>query len=107
MAERVCALAMNCGVECRAAWTDMRDHMRTEAPGADAATGKMWRRAGGEMGATHTHGATAEMDSAAAKMGSTAATTEVRAATAAANMAAATTAETAASGVSSSRQAKR
>src|SRR5580693_6827859 len=102
------ALPVDRGLECRSArMTDMRGRRtRTQAPGADPAAVKMWRRVGGEMGATHAHGATAEMRSAAAhvhaaaaKMGATAATTEVSATTA-------TAAETA-SRVSSSRQAKR
>ena len=88
----------------------------------------MLRRAGGEMPATHTHGATAEMGTAAththgaaAKVSSaaatptaevsatTAATAEVRAtATSAAKMSTTTApAETAASRVSSRRQTKR
>ena len=87
----------------------------------------MWRRVGGEMRATHTHRATAEMGSAAththcaataAKMGAaaptaevsaTTATAEVTAATAAADMATASAAaaETAAaSGISNRRQTK-
>jgi hypothetical protein len=88
----------------------------------------MWRRVGGEMGATHTHSATTEMGSAtthvhgaaakmsapaaktaAAKMGATAAAPEVSAATAATKVSATTTsaAETAtASRVGSRRQAK-
>jgi hypothetical protein len=119
--ECVRALAVDRGLECRSArMTDVRGRRtRTQAPGVDPAAvdpaaAKMWRRVGGEMGATHAHGATAEMRSAAAhvhaaaaKMGATAATTEVSAATAAANMSATTAAAETASRVSSSRQAKR
>jgi hypothetical protein len=114
--ETMGALAVDRGLECRSArMTDMRGRRtRTETPGVDPAAAKMWRRVGGEMGATHAHGATAEMRSAAAhvhaaaaKMGATAATTEVSAATAAANMSATTAAAETASRVSSSRQAKR
>jgi hypothetical protein len=96
--------------------------MRTQVPGVDPAAVEMWRRVGGQMGATHTHGTTAEMRSAAthahgatAKMGATA-TTEVSAATTAAKVTAAASAAnmattaapetTAASGISNCRQTK-
>jgi hypothetical protein len=77
----------------------------------------MWSRVGGEMRATHTHRATAEMDGAAththsatatAEVSATAATTEVTAPTTAADMSTASAAaETAAaSGIGDSRQTK-
>jgi hypothetical protein len=90
--------------------------------GIDPAAVKMRRRVGGDMPATHTHGATAEMGTAAththgaaAKVSSATATAEVRATTAATaevSTTAATTdvttataaAKTAASGVSIRRQ---
>jgi hypothetical protein len=98
--------------------------MRTQAPGVDPpgidpAAVKMRRRVGGDMPATHTHGATAEMGTAAthmhgaaAKMSAATATAEVRAAAATAEVSttAATTdvttatAAAAASGVSIRRQ---
>src|SRR5580704_18071995 len=112
--------------------TDMRGRRtRIEAPGVDPAgidpaAAKMRRRVGGEMPATHTHGAAAEMGratththGAAAKVSSatpaaemsatTAATAEVTAAATSAAKVTTTTAaaaETAASCVSSRRQTK-
>src|SRR5579862_942951 len=108
--------------------------MRTQAPGIDPAAidpaaAKMWRRVAGEMRAAHTHGATAEMGSAAththsaataaaaaaAKMGAAATaevsapatTAEVTAAAADMATASAAAAETAAaSGISNRRQTK-
>jgi hypothetical protein len=137
MIESMGALAVDRGLECRPAWmTDVRGrHTRTKAPGVDpagVAAVEMWRRVGGKTGATHTHGATAEMGSAAthahgaattAKMSSATPTAEVSAATAAAPEVSAATAsaakmstatatatatatETAASCVSSRRQTK-
>jgi hypothetical protein len=134
MIETMGALPMNRGLECRSArMTDMRGrHPRIEVPGVDPAAVKMRRRVGGETGATHTHGATAEMGSAAAhthgatanvdataaKMSSAAATAEVSATAAATPEVSAATASaakmstttapatTAASRVSSSRQTK-
>src|SRR5580700_10980108 len=83
-------------------------HTRTDATGVDPAAVKMRRRVGGEMPATHTHGAAAEMGratththGAAAKVSSATPTAEVAATTAAA-----AAAETAASCVSSRRQTK-
>jgi hypothetical protein len=139
--ETVGALAVDRGLKCGSARvTDVRGRRtRTQAPGVDPAgidpaAVKMRRRVGGEMPATHTRGATAEMGSATThthgattKMGA-AATAKVRAATAtkttaaaaaevtpaatsAANMSTTTAApnpaETAASCVSSRRQTKR
>jgi hypothetical protein len=130
MIEPVSALAVDRGLECRSArMTDMRGrHPRIEVPGVDPAAVKMWRRVGGETGATHTHGATAEMGSAAAhthgatanvdataaKMSSAAATAEVSATAAAtpevsaatASAAKMSTATATTSRVSSSRQTK-
>ena len=69
--------------------------MGAEVPGVDPAAVKMRRRVGGQMPATHTHGATAEMGSTAththaatAKVSSATATTEVRAAATTAEMSA-------------------
>src|SRR5580692_7474779 len=93
--------------------TDMRGRRtRIQAPGVDPAgidppAANMRRRVGGEMPATHTHGAATEMGTAATHTHGAAAA-KVSSATAAAEMAAATAAaKAAASRVSSRRQTKR
>src|ERR1700722_1317067 len=76
--------------------TDMRGRRtRIQAPGVDPAgidpaAVKVWRPVGGEMPATHTHGATAEMGAAATHTHSAAAAAKVSSATPTAEMGATT-----------------